>query len=170
MTMEFRKARLEDAAGIARVCSEGWRVTYAEIESEQVISETIREFYNVEQIQKEVLEISHYWNGYFVAHDGEQVVGAGGGGFNSEGEAELYVLYLDPTRKREGLGTRLLEAITKDQVERGGTEQWVSVTKGNEMGIPFYEAVGFEYQHEVPAFGRPEDSGAMSLRYKRKIG
>jgi ribosomal protein S18 acetylase RimI-like enzyme len=54
---------------------------------------------------------------------------------------EVFVLYLGPNRRNEGIGTMLLEAITKQQKEEyNASEQWVSVQKGNEKGIPFYEA------------------------------
>jgi hypothetical protein len=35
------------------------------------------------------------------------------------------------------------------------------------MGIPFYEAIGFEYQSERPSYELPEEEGFISLRYKR---
>ncbi|WP_338035672.1 GNAT family N-acetyltransferase [Halalkalibacterium halodurans] len=50
---------------------------------------------------------------------------------------EIFVLYMDPVRRGEGVGTKLLEAITAQQKEFGAMEQWVSVAKGNEKGIPF---------------------------------
>ncbi|MGF7127417.1 GNAT superfamily N-acetyltransferase [Natronobacillus azotifigens] len=51
---------------------------------------------------------------------------------------ELFVLYLDPTRRNEGIGTKLLDAITQQQKEEFGAEkQWVSVQKGNRKGILF---------------------------------
>lgn len=55
-------------------------------------------------------------------------------------KSEIYVLYLDPKRRREGVGTHLLDYITSIQIEKGAKEQWVSVQKGNHKGIPFYEA------------------------------
>lgn len=129
----------------------------------------IQEFYNEERIRKEILEIGRGWNGWFVAVDAGQVVGAGGGGFTGEETSELFVLYLDPDRKREGIGSKLLAAITTDQIARGAREQWVSVAKGNGMGIPFYEAVGFDFQEERPSYGVLEEDGHHSLRYKRKL-
>ncbi|MBK5431947.1 hypothetical protein JFT89_12170 [Bacillus sp. TH25] len=59
--------------------------------------------------------------------------------------------------------------ITNNQIERGEKEQWVSVTKDNDMGIPFYEAVGFKYQDERPAYGLPVSEGFTSIRYKREL-
>lgn len=167
--IEIRKAIVEDAQGIRKVCSDGYRYTYPELLPQHQIEKVIQEFYNAERIKDEVVTISKEWNGWFVAVDTGEVVGAGGGGFIEDETAELFVIYLDPTRKREGIGSRLLGAITKDQIERGAKEQWVSVTKGNDMGIPFYEAVGFEYQTECPAYDMPEEEGYKSLRYKREL-
>lgn len=167
--VEIRRAILEDVAGICSVCSEGWRHTYEGLETPEHIESVIKEFYNEERVAKEVTDITDGWNGYFVAVENGKVVGAGGGGCYGEATSELYVIYLDPSRKREGIGKRLLAAITEDQVARGAKEQWVSVTKGNEMGIPFYEAVGFEFVEERPDYFDPEN-GAPSLRYRREIG
>ena len=167
--IEIRKATPKDVDGICKVCTEGYRATYGNLKDKDYVEGVIRDFYNIERVSKEVQEINHLWNGYFVAVSNGQVIGAGGGGFLSETECELYVLYLDPTRKREGIGSKLLEAITKEQIDRGGLIQWVSVAKGNEMGIPFYEAAGFDFVEERPDYYR-QNEGDISLRYKRKIG
>ena len=167
--IEIRRAEVEDAQGISKVCSDGYRNTYPELLPQHHIEKVIQEFYNEKRIKGEITTISKAWNGWFVAVDEEEVVGAGGGGFIEDETSELFVIYLDPTRKREGIGSKLLVAITEDQIERGAKEQWVSVTKGNDMGIPFYEAVGFEYQLECPAYDMPEEEGYKSLRYKRDL-
>lgn len=167
--IEIRKAKLDDIQGIIDVCSAGYRNTYPDLLPQQYIEKIIADFYNEERVEKEIRNTSQAWNGWFVAIDNGKIVGAGGGGFTGEAVAELYVLYLDPKRKREGIGRKLLEAITNDQIERGAKKQWVSVTKGNLMGIPFYEAVGFTYQGEQSAYGLPKDEGFMSLRYMRSL-
>ncbi|CAG7912677.1 hypothetical protein SSCS72_00421 [Mammaliicoccus sciuri] len=76
---------------------------------------------------------------------------------------------MDPTRKREGIGSCLLNIITEDQIKRGAKEQWVSVSKGNHMGIPFYEAKEFKYQYEKPMYTLPENENYISLKYKRQL-
>ncbi|MGM9985851.1 MAG: GNAT family N-acetyltransferase [Bacillaceae bacterium] len=167
--IDVRKATLQDVQGIINVCSEGYRVTYPHLLPQNHIEEIIEKFYNVERITNEVIHTDQNWNGWFVAIDSETVVGAGGGGFTDEHVAELFVLYLDPARKREGIGTKLLAVITADQIMRGAKEQWVSVAQNNDMGIPFYEAVGFHYQSERPSYGVPEEEGFLSLRYKRTL-
>lgn len=165
--IEIRKAVPGDVHGIRKVCSEGYRKTYPGLLAVKRIETIIEEYYNEERIQKEILETGMEWNGWFVAVDGGEVIGAGGGGMTGEDIAELFVLYMDPELKREGIGRKLLAAITEDQIRCGAKEQWVSVAKGNSMGIPFYEAIGFELQEERPAYGTNEEEGYRSVRYRR---
>ena len=100
----------------------------------------------------------------------DEIVGAIGGGVDEKGIAEVYVLYLDPMKRNNGIGTKLLDHLTDIQKAKyGAYEQWVSVTKDNTLGIPFYEARGFHFEHEQQSYeSKPEDR-AISLRYKREI-
>lgn len=112
--MEYRMATINDVQGIINVCSDGYRVTYKDILPEKYITQIINEFYNEQRVSNEIMNIDLYWNGWFVAEDNGKIVGAGGGGFRETHVSELYVLYLDPTRKREGIGSCLLNIITED--------------------------------------------------------
>ena len=164
-----KKALPEHVNGIATVCSNGYRHTYEKTHSKEYIERVIREFYNEERILKEVNHTTREWNGWFVALDKDNVVGAIGGGMIGSEEGEVFVLYLDPSRKREGIGSNLLDELTKVQLQRGAREQWVSVSKGNLKGIPFYEAVGFTAQYEQESFQNLEEEAYKSLRYQRYL-
>lgn len=164
------KAEPHHVEGISNVCSDGYWATYADTHSEPYIKGIIEEFYNHERISKEVLETSKEWGGYFVALEGDEVIGAGGGGMIGDTSGEIFVLYLNPERRNEGIGTMLLEAITKQQKEEfHATEQWVSVAKGNQKAIPFYEAKGFIFQREIEGHGNVDGERYRSLRYRRKM-
>lgn len=167
--MEIRKAQAKDAAGIAKVCAAGNRATYRGILPQHEIERVIKKFYNEQRILGEIHNTSQDWNGWFVAMENGEVIGAGGGGFTDETVAEIYVLYLDPERKYQGIGTKLLEAITQDQKARGARTQWVAVAKGNGMAIPFYESRGFVFQYEEAAYEMPEGENYKSLRYERHV-
>ena len=86
------------------------------------------------------------------------------------GVGNVYVLYLNPALRGHGMGTALLEFMTKQQRSAGATEQWVSVTEGNDLGIPFYLARGFvvreRVQYIVAGDGTVE---AHSLRMSRSV-
>ncbi|PFA62967.1 GNAT family N-acetyltransferase [Bacillus sp. AFS015802] len=167
--IQIQKANQSNVKGIQKVCSEGYWATYRDIYEKEYIQRVIEEFYNEERILKEVTASDRYWGGYFVAVENGEVLGAGGGGMISETDGELFVLYLDPARRNEGIGTLLLEAITRQQKEEFQAEkQWVSVQKGNQKGIPFYEARGFLYESEQSVYG-DEEGEYRSLRYCRFI-
>lgn len=164
------KASPSHVNGIAKVCSNAYMATYSETHTKEYIERIIKEFYNPERILKEVTNTSRHWGGYFVAIENNEVVGAGGGGMIDHTAGEVFVLYVDAERRNEGIGTRILDAITKQQKEEyHAAEQWVSVQKGNMKGIPFYEAKGFIFKHEKSGYGNAEGENYVSLRYYRKI-
>jgi GNAT superfamily N-acetyltransferase len=163
-----RPAEPGDAEGISRVCAEAWRDTYAGLKPPERIEAVIAEYYPVERIAREIR--SHAgWDGWMVAVEDGQVVGAGGGGLTRPGVGEVFVLYLDPCRRGEGIGTLLLEAITEQQRRRGAREQWVSVEPDNQKGLPFYHARGFELRGERPEWGTRPEEGFVSLRLMRTL-
>ncbi|HDX9580778.1 TPA: GNAT family N-acetyltransferase [Bacillus pseudomycoides] len=162
------RADISHVEGIAKVCTDGWLATYDGLHSQEYIDRVIEEYYNHERIHKEVLTNDEYWYGWFVALENGQVVGAIGGGTTGEKRGEIFVLYLDRNRRREGIGTLLIDYFTRIQKEKGIVEQWVSVAKGNEKGIPFYEAKGFVKQFERPSQGSTEEE-TVSYRYCRNI-
>lgn len=168
--IHINKADTRHVSGISKVCSDGYWLTYNEIHSEEYIKRIIREFYNHERIQSEVTETSREWGGYFIAIEDNEVIGAIGGGMINDTAGEVFVLYLHPNRRNEGIGTMLLDTLTKQQKEQfKATEQFVSVAKGNQKGIPFYEAKGFIFKNEQNGYGNLEEENYITLRYSRKI-
>lgn len=164
------KANESHVEGIAKVCTEGYWATYQELFAKEHIERVVEEFYSCERILGEVTTSDQNWGGYFVAVEDGVVVGAGGGGIIGEATGELFVLYVDPNRRNEGIGTMILNAVTRQQKEDfNATEQWVSVTKGNMKGIPFYEAKGFVFKHEQSSYENSENEDLVSLRYYRKL-
>ncbi|KAA0550051.1 GNAT family N-acetyltransferase [Bacillus sp. BGMRC 2118] len=153
---------------MARVCSKGYRQTYNQLCTKEYIERTIEKFYNIERLQSKVKK-PEGWDGWVVAVENNKVLGAGGGGMIGDNEGEVFVLYLDPTRRGEGIGTLLLEEITRVQIENGAKYQWVSVLKDNNKGIPFYEARGFIFQSEMKTYATKNTDSYISLRYKRVL-
>jgi ribosomal protein S18 acetylase RimI-like enzyme len=168
LAITVRPAESSDAAGIARVCAEGWRNTYAGIYTPEHVESVIAEYYTVERIRGEIAA-PEGWDGWIVAIEDGSVVGAGGGGMIEPRAGEVFVLYLDPRRRREGIGTLLLDAITRQQLAQGAREQWVSVEPENEKGLPFYEARGFQVQGRRPAWGSAPEEARFSLRLVRRL-
>ncbi|WP_282240922.1 GNAT family N-acetyltransferase [Psychrobacillus sp. NEAU-3TGS] len=166
----IRQARPGDEQGIVDVCVAAQWNTYKELYTTEYIERIIKKYYTVARIQDEIIATSLEWNGYYVALLNDQIVGTIGGGVDEEGIAEIYVLYLDPTKRGQGIGTKLLHYFTCIQrIQYKAQEQWVSIAKGNNLAIPFYEARGFIFQLEKQAYESNAEDNVSSLRYKRKI-
>ncbi len=171
MPVKVRSATKADVAGIARVCSEGYRRTYPSLLRPSTIEDVISRYYEPERVEHEIREDPPAWLGYVVAEgDDGQVAAAGGGGLTAEETGELFVLYTDPDKRGRGYGGAVLDFVTQQQVALGAREQWVSVMKGNDLAIPFYEHRGFAVVEEVePWDGTGVEEGARSLRMKRLL-
>ncbi|WP_245630309.1 GNAT family N-acetyltransferase [Amphibacillus sediminis] len=141
----------------------------SETHDHDYIRRIIAEFYNYERVLQEVTKTNWEWGGYFVALDNNQVVGAGGGGMIAKQTGEIFVLYVDPARRNQGIGTLLIRAITDQQKTNGATTQWVSVQKDNQKGIPFYEAKGFVFSHLQSGYGNNVNESYQTARYYRKL-
>jgi ribosomal protein S18 acetylase RimI-like enzyme len=163
-----RRAVTDDAEGIARVCAAGWHDTYRGIKEAARIEAVITEYYAPERIRREIAA-AEGWDGWIVAVEDDIVIGAGGGGMTEPGVGEIFVLYLDPTRRGEGIGTLILDAITEQQRAQGAREQWVSVEPENTKGLPFYYARGFEVRGQRPEWGTAPEEGRVSLRLMRRL-
>lgn len=166
----IRQAQPGDEDGIAKVCTEGQWFTYGDIYTEQEIEHIIERYYTPKRILKEITDLSTKWNGYYVAEVEGVIVGAIGGGMTDSKAAEIYVLYLHPEKRNKQIGTKLLKAYTRLQQQKyQAKEQWVSVEKDNDKGIPFYKAKGFVFVKEEPANDPKLSSRHTSLRLKRAL-
>lgn len=162
----IRKANTNHVNGISDVCSKANWTTYRNLHKRNYIQRVINKYYNYERILDKVTNTDKEWGGYFVALDNNQVVGACGGGIIEDEVGEIYVLYIRPNRRNEGIGTMLLTAVTKQQKEEyQAKEQWVSVQKDNSLAIPFYEAKGFCFVNVED--GLEDEDNYISLRYRR---
>lgn len=168
---DVRAARAGDEAGIARVCREGFAVSSGGLLGSAVIEHQAEHYYDVERLRRELAPRPNdpSWQGYVVAVSREEeVLGAAGGGTDGH-VGHVLVLYLDPPLRGRGIGTALLEHLTDQQRVVGATEQWVSVTEGNVLGIPFYRARGFVVRDRVPYVTTRGEPVGASLRMSRSI-
>ncbi|MCG7335575.1 GNAT family N-acetyltransferase [Sporosarcina sp. ACRSM] len=169
-TILIRRATRHDAKPMADLLAKCQWFTYKTLYSDEYIENLIAQYYNVERIEQENVSISKDWHGYFIAEMEKSILGVIGGGMTDASIGEVYVFYIDPSLRGQGIGTRLLDFFTKHQkFTYGAQEQWVAVAKGNQHGIPFYEAKGFTFHHEELTYGTREEDQDISLKYKREI-
>jgi GNAT superfamily N-acetyltransferase len=162
---EVRLARPDDVDQICQVCAEGFAVSSAGLLSPETIGRQVVAYYSPARVRGEIQGSGPTWQGYVVAVDPDDgVLGAAGGGVRDGTVGQVYVLYLRMALRGLGLGTALLDFVTDQQRRAGAREQWVSVTEGNDLGIPFYRARGFVERDRVPFV-----DGAWSLRMWRPL-
>ncbi len=165
----IRQATQKDIDQLQDVLITSQWFTYGKLFTQTSIQKIIDRYYNSERLSEEIACINATWHGYIVAELHGKIVGVIGGGMRDEYESEVYVFYLHPDMRTKGIGTQLLNKFTSIQkFTYGAEEQWVAVAKGNEYGIPFYEARGFEFQYESASYAAIDDND-ISLWYKRKI-
>ncbi|MDQ0159959.1 GNAT family N-acetyltransferase [Alkalibacillus salilacus] len=164
MDIVIEKPNINHAGAIATICSTGWKQTVEGILSDEYQLINVAYWYNEERVKSDI-EAGAY---SYIALMDSQVVGVIGGGKTGTNTGEIFVLYVDDQVKYNGIGKKLLETLTQEQIEEGISEQWVSVQEGNYRGIPFYEARGFTYK-EKRIQETETGEQQVSLRYSREI-
>ena len=147
----------DHADGICRVCTTSWREAYDGVLSEEYVEANVRIRYEPERVADRIRE-SDGTAGYLVARrdseegdDGGPVVGTVRDDRPDPGVGEVSDLYVHPDWQGEGVGSRLLAALTERQRERGATEQRVYVFADHNDAVGFYEAKGFEPENHFSA-------------------
>jgi ribosomal protein S18 acetylase RimI-like enzyme len=138
MDGSVRDATAADIAGIQRVAERAWRSDYAL--TRETAEAAVRDWYGGERMRAEVDSD----DSPVVVADDDGVVGFAHGVISpTEGFGTVLRLYVDPDRRREGLGRALLEAIEARLAEDCHRLQ-ATVLSANEAGRAFYRAAGYE--------------------------
>ncbi|WP_229073071.1 GNAT family N-acetyltransferase [Actinoplanes sp. DH11] len=166
---EVRAAREDDVPSIVGICTRAYAATYPQILPAGYLDRMIAEFYTSEQVAKRIAPAPPDWLGYQVAEQDGRVLGTAAGGLTAPGVGELFVIYLEPSERGQGLGSLLLDRITEQIRELGATEMWVAAVVGNELALPFYEARGFTRAGKRRAAGSREEENAWSWLLHRPI-
>ena len=108
----------------------------------------------------------------FVVEDGGEVVGFASVGAARDGEAEqeaeLYAIYLHPSRWGRGIGRALLQRAEESMRSSGFREAVLWVLEGNERGERFYRAAGWEHDggSKLDEF---QGAAVTELRYRKRL-
>lgn len=147
MALVVRPARPDDAAGIARVHVATWRSTYRGLIPDEYLDnlkEETRAAYWKDVITRDVGAPDQPF--VMVAEkSGRGVVGFAVGGPERRGDprfkGELGAIYILEAHQRQGIGTRLVQAVARELLQRGCSTMLVWVLAKNPCR-PFYEALG----------------------------
>ncbi len=148
----IRRARPEDARGIAQVRVDAWRVTYRGL-----IPDAYLDGMTVEASEahwRRILEAAPNTTSVFVAAAGDEIVGFAAGLMRDPPKlgcnAELSAIFLRPDRKRTGIGRRFVGTVAAAQRNHGATALLTWVIAGNRPARAFYESLGAELVLEQP--------------------
>ena len=160
--MEAQKIRIRqavdsDARGIARVHIDSWRATYSGI----VPAEHLEGLdYDEREARWHRILADRRQNAFVAEAADGRIVGFASGGPERSGDAaypaELYAIYIDESRQRQGLGRRLVAALGGWFLSRGWRSMLLWVLAEN-PSRGFYEALGgTEVRQETITIGGTE--------------
>jgi ribosomal protein S18 acetylase RimI-like enzyme len=141
----IREARIEDAAGIAKVHVDTWRTTYAGILPDEHLA-------NLSYERREKLWIDYILSNaesrifnYVAENDAGQIVGFASGGPERKNdpdyESELYAIYILKEYQGQGIGHLLTQTLVKRLLQSGMNTMLLWVVSDN-PARRFYEALG----------------------------
>lgn len=142
--MNVRRARLQDAAAIARVHVDTWRSTYRGIVPDEHLDGMSYE--RSQRNWEERISDADRRNTLFVGEDDEgSVVGFAACGAARDDardyESELYAIYVNQNMQGKGLGRRLVLSVAQDLKARGFGSMLTWVLADNPYK-QFYESIG----------------------------
>ncbi|MGQ9805455.1 MAG: formate dehydrogenase accessory sulfurtransferase FdhD [Chlorobiales bacterium] len=138
----FRTFQLEDARGVYETALRSFQETYKNVFSPEMIEQMVRKDFEPESLAQLVEKIQSGEMCFYVALDGERVVGFCNFGFCDKG-LELRRIYLHPDYIGKGVGKRLLELGEDFALATGSEKYFCFVHKQNEIGKRFYFKNGF---------------------------
>lgn len=161
----LRTATESHAEAVQEVARESWHAAYGQFIEPDQIDRIIDEWYAPERLIAD--DISQPSRPFFVALIEEAVVGfAEAVPENAEhGIAQLYRIYVAPEYWNQGIGQRLLERIHQELTERGFDRLNLSVFAENNVGVRFYEAMGFERIDSAYS----DEFGSQEYEYTKRL-
>ena len=170
--MRIRRARPEDASGIAAVHVAAWHEAYRGLFSDAAIASrslAIREAQWQRQLARPEDKAPQIW----VAEEEGRLVGFISAGRCLDQNAaprlgEVYTLYLEPAQIGRGVGRALMDEALQGLRQRGFSEAVLWVLDRNERAQRFYRAAGFEWDGGERWEDELEDRH-RDLRYHRTL-
>lgn len=141
ISVSIRDAVVSDVPGIQDVAQRSWTAAYGDFLPEDLIEAILDDWYIRPQLE---VPITSEGTVYLVAATDENICGFASAAPTNENEAQIYSIYVTPTRWNRGTGTKLLDAVI-DRLQDSDVERLrVEVLADNEVGVSFYESRGFE--------------------------
>jgi ribosomal protein S18 acetylase RimI-like enzyme len=147
-TFDVRPCRWGDVVHVSRMLKASWHATYDSILGERLALERGRAAYSTGFLKAWVVQskLSPRSTRMLIASQGGMAVGLAIAQINAS-EIVLHMLYMDPARKGQGIGSALLQAIIGSYAK--ATSIRLEVLRDNVAAIAWYKAQGFETYGET---------------------
>ncbi|WP_267640629.1 GNAT family N-acetyltransferase [Haloarchaeobius amylolyticus] len=139
----LRETTEADARAVQRVADAACHAVYDDILGEGVTDDIVRNWYDPERLVAD--DIEPEGRPFFVAAVDGTVVGFAEGIREDARTADLYRIYVHPDHWGDGVGSALLDRLERHFADAGVERLFVSVLADNDVGVAFYESVGFEH-------------------------
>lgn len=152
--MPVREATRADAAAIARLHLDNWRIAYRGIVPDDLLDAITEE--PRRQHWDRVLAEPGDTEFVYVAEDNSGgLLGIASGGPEVSGDphyrGEVYVLHVRPEAQGQGIGRALMRAVAERLAADGITTLLIWMLRENHPARRFYEALGGQFIREQPA-------------------
>jgi len=142
--MKIRKALLSDIPVIKEIAEKAWRPTYDHILTEQQTLYMLDLMYNSQTLENQIKgNIA-----FFMVDLGQETVGYFAIEILNEQKVKLHKLYLDPTQKQKGLGSKIIQYI-KDWALTNQSNRIILNVNKNNSAVQFYLKMGFKINEEL---------------------
>lgn len=167
---QIRVATTDDARAIAQVHVASWRAAYSDLLPKDQLDRL--DVDERERVWRERLtDADGVGRRAWVAIHKDQVVGFAFTHPSADedlavGVHELKALYLLPSVRQQGLGSKLLSIAESSLRDAGVDAATLWVLEGNEPAISFYEAWGWRFDRRDPSL---KPFNAPALRYTKQL-
>lgn len=166
--MKIRPAKISDAPDLARIHVTGWQVAYRDIINADLL-EPMSTDKRTEQFKKAIKDKTEET---YVIKDNGKIIGFTTIGVcrdddRNKNTGEIWGIYIDSDRWRQGYGKKLAEYGEGLLIKKGFTEIVLWTLKDNNASRAFYEKIGYKVEgktEKLEKYGNVE-----IIRYIKKI-
>lgn len=140
----IRKAIKSDSYSIAKLIVSGWQTAYKGLIDDEFLNNMSVNFMSEKWAKN--IETQNSDNNIYVYEENNEILGIIRFGkpddSSSTYNSEIHVLYVEPSLKRNGIGTKLFKFATEHFIKNNTTNMIIWCLKGNIPTIKFYEKMG----------------------------
>lgn len=164
----IRKAKIEDSNSIANLILRGWQTAYKGLIDQELLDDMKED--EMSKGWKKNIFSQNESNNIYVYEEENRILGViRFGKVDDKNDrchnAEIYVLYVEPELKRNGIGSKLFNYAKAYFIEHNTTDLIIWCLKENEPSIEFYKKMGGKIVSERKAKVHNIDLEEVGLEY-----